>query len=170
MKLFKILFPAIIALTMAVAPLSIAAQNITAGELSAKVNDLSTEQIVSMAQTLLDTPIAGNEETVKAYSTIILMWLTNTDEMTISMNAIPELSTNANILFAYLSAEIINMNKLGLKTNDKTTFIKSMKDVLKYYLVNKDAIGRIPELSKLSRTPANELDRKLGKMYKASMH
>lgn len=122
-----------------------------------------------MAHTLLDTPLAGNEETVKAYNTIILMWLTNTHEITISMNVIPELSTNANIMMAYLSAEIINMNKLGLKKNDKTTFIESMKDVLKYYLVNKEAIGRIPELNKLSRTASGELDKKLGKMYDASM-
>lgn len=96
------------------------------------------------------------------------MWLTDTDDMTLSINVSPVLVSNANILSAYMAAEIINTASRGLTQNNEATYIASMNDVLKYYKDNKGAIGNISELDKLSKLKPEKLDKKLSELYAKS--
>ncbi|MBD5345257.1 MAG: hypothetical protein HDR90_09810 [Bacteroides sp.] len=168
MKLFRILFPAFIALVSVFTPVTTAAQEISPQELREQIAKLPTQKVVDIAHRLLETPLAGNKETVKQYSALIIMWLTDTDDMTLSINVSPVLVSNANILSAYMAAEIINTASRGLTQNNEATYIASMNDVLKYYKDNKGAIGNISELDKLSKLKPEKLDKKLSELYAKS--
>ncbi|MDE5828414.1 MAG: hypothetical protein K2H48_00355 [Duncaniella sp.] len=163
MKLFKLLFPAVIALMLAFAPAAASAQ--TTDDITAQVASLPAEKIVSISRQLLDTPIAGNEETVASYGKIILIWLTNSDNISITLNSVQEFGSNPNLLAAFLAAEIINMNDLGITTSDKASYIASMKDLLKYYKANRKSIGKVPGLRKFHRLTPEEIDSTLAEMY-----
>ncbi len=132
------------------------------------IKGLTLEQILPIAHAVLDTPLTGSESVeneANSYAKAVLMWTVDTKEVSITMNPIPEIATQPNVMMAYLSAELIHMAERGLKKNNRDTFIASMKDVLKYYETNRKAIGEIPELNALAALSPELLDKKLESIY-----
>lgn len=144
----------------------------TQADLMQQAANLPLEKALFVARDILDTPIAGHEEEVEGYNTVLFAWITSTDKFSLELRAsiTPLISTGDGfpyLLGAYLAGETFSIIGSGLSESDLSTFKAAIKLVIDYYKANREMLGDVAELTRLESMSPDELDKALTDLYNA---
>ncbi|MBP5560883.1 MAG: hypothetical protein J6X70_03680 [Muribaculaceae bacterium] len=123
------------------------------------------DDALRLAKWYLEQPVNPNNLTQKEVMRFLMIWMTNTDEFSFTINASAAL-TNVELISAYMAAMTEHAIEFKVNETDEAMYYEVILQVIEYYKRNKDALGTIASMEEYLKMDGPTLRNTLAQEYR----